>query len=81
MFLSALNRKDRVPARSFGLVFGGAVLFVLSDCLIAISQFVEKVPYSGLFVMSTYIAAQSLIMYGILHQMNSECIASATEQL
>ncbi len=70
MALSAFNRKKRVPALSFSFVLSGALLFVLSDSMIAISRFVTKIPNTGFWVMATYIAAQCLIMYGLLQQVN-----------
>lgn len=46
----------------------GAALFVLSDSLIALEAFVAgyALPYQDLAVMSTYIAAQILIAFGVL---------------
>ncbi|MEE2033003.1 lysoplasmalogenase [Rhodococcus chondri] len=46
----------------------GAVLFVISDALIALRAFVEgfALPASGFWVMSTYIAAQALLVLGVL---------------
>jgi uncharacterized membrane protein YhhN len=46
----------------------GAVLFVISDALIALREFVDSFawPASGFWVMSTYIAAQGLLVLGVL---------------
>lgn len=68
MSVMALNRYGNGHPVSFRWVFVGSVLFVLSDTLIAINRFLMEIPYEGLFVMSTYIAAQYLIMMGILKQ-------------
>jgi uncharacterized membrane protein YhhN len=70
MAAMALNRKNRVPLTSFLLVMSGAILFVSSDSLIAINKFYAKIPHSGLWVMSSYILAQFLIMIGLLVQVN-----------
>ena len=43
------------------LAFVGAVLFVLSDSVIAISRFRGGFPQAGLVILSTYFLAQSLI--------------------
>ncbi len=68
MAARALNRFKTTSTESFLLVFFGSVLFVLSDTLIAIDKFYVSIPNDGVFVMSTYIAAQYLIMRGILQK-------------
>ncbi len=68
MAQTAFLRKERVNQISYRLVLFGALLFLLSDSIIAINRFHESVPYSGLWVMTTYAAAQYLIMRGILRQ-------------
>lgn len=70
MAASALNRHNRVPSASFLLVLAGAVLFVASDSVIALRKFAFEIPHSGFWVMSTYLAAQYLIMLGLLRQVN-----------
>jgi alkylglycerol monooxygenase len=40
----------------------GAGIFMLSDSLIAIDRFVTPIPLAGLWVLSTYYAAQILIV-------------------
>lgn len=47
-------------------VFWGALLFVLSDSLIAIDKFALKIPLAQFLIMLTYIAAQWYIVKGIL---------------
>jgi uncharacterized membrane protein YhhN len=66
MTLTALFRYGRTSARSFWLVFGGAVLFMMSDSILAINKFLAPVNNSGLLIMTTYMAAQFLIVQGIL---------------
>jgi uncharacterized membrane protein YhhN len=68
MSAMALNRYKTVSKASFNLVFYGSVLFVISDSLIAIDKFLTPIPNDRIFIMSTYIAAQYLIMRGILKQ-------------
>ncbi len=48
------------------LVFGGAVVFLVSDSLIAINKFVQEVPLSSLLILGTYYPAQILITEGCL---------------
>jgi uncharacterized membrane protein YhhN len=64
MAIFALNRKDRVPEASFLDCLFGALLFILSDSLLAFDRFLVPIPYAGAFVMSTYVAAQYLIVEG-----------------
>lgn len=45
-------------------VFVGAILFVISDSLIAINVFLHPLPRAGLLILSTYWAAQFLIAEG-----------------
>ena len=68
MSAMALNRFGNGHPVSFSLVFAGSICFVLSDSMIAINKFLISLPFEGLLVMTTYIAAQYLIMRGILKQ-------------
>jgi uncharacterized membrane protein YhhN len=65
MVLAALFRFGKTSASSFALVFGGAILFMISDSLIAINKFLEPLPMAGIWIMVTYIAAQYLIVIGL----------------
>jgi uncharacterized membrane protein YhhN len=44
----------------------GALIFMISDTLIAVSRFVAPFEYSGIAVMATYYVAQALICMGII---------------
>lgn len=66
MSLAALNRKGKVRGASFVPVFVGSVLFVVSDSLIAVDKFVAPLPMAGFMIMLSYIAAQYLIMRGLI---------------
>jgi uncharacterized membrane protein YhhN len=66
MVLNALFRFKRTNASSFTMVFAGAILFMISDSLLAINKFLEAIPYSGIWIMSTYIGAQFLIVHGLV---------------
>jgi uncharacterized membrane protein YhhN len=65
MVLVALFRFGKTTSASFAMVFGGAILFMISDSLIAINKFLELLPMAGLWIMITYIAAQYLIVTGL----------------
>ncbi|GAB3995979.1 hypothetical protein GCM10028807_37570 [Spirosoma daeguense] len=44
----------------------GAVLFILSDSAIAVDKFLQPIPGATWFIMTTYAAAQFLIVTGML---------------
>jgi uncharacterized membrane protein YhhN len=48
MVLVALFRFGKTSSSSFALVFGGAILFMISDSLIAINKFLEPLPMAGI---------------------------------
>ena len=66
MAIAALNRNGKVHVRSFQLVFAGALLFVLSDSVLAYAKFVDAFPRSAVVVMATYGIAQFLMVWGML---------------
>lgn len=69
MSAMAVNRNGVQPAISFILVFAGSILFVVSDTLIAIDKFLTPVAAGRFLVMSAYMAAQFLIVTGVLKQL------------
>jgi len=62
----AFKRKDGTNGSSFRLVALGAVLFVLSDSLIALNRFAFAIPAERILVMSIYLTAQYLIVQGLI---------------
>ncbi|MEG0850224.1 MAG: lysoplasmalogenase [Flavobacterium sp.] len=48
------------------LVFSGAVVFVISDSILAVNKFYNPIEKSSFFIMLTYLVAQYLIVIGIL---------------
>jgi uncharacterized membrane protein YhhN len=67
MVISALFRYGCTTQKSFFMVFGGATLFMVSDSLLAINKFLIPIGGSGVLIMSTYMAAQFLIIRGLLN--------------
>jgi len=61
----ALLRFGKVDRRSFQLAMAGALLFAVSDGLLAVNKFVTTLPHAGLWIMSTYAAAQYLITQSV----------------
>jgi uncharacterized membrane protein YhhN len=66
MALTALFRYGRTNSKSFLLIFIGAVLFMVSDSLLAINKFHHAFSAAGALVMLTYSVAQFLIVEGAL---------------
>ena len=70
MVIMAIFRQNRTSTLSFYLVFSGAVIFLLSDSIIAINKFMVSVIYERLLVISTYMIAQFLITTGLAEHAN-----------
>lgn len=66
MVLNALFRYGRTEAMSFRMVFFGALLFMLSDSLLAINKFLVPVPNGTSWIMLTYMVAQYWIVLGLV---------------
>ena len=62
----AHKRRGATSSASFQLVAIGAILFALSDGLIAINKFAFEVPYERILIMSIYMTAQYLIVQGLI---------------
>lgn len=56
-------------------VFIGALLFVLSDSLLAWNMFYQKIEYGSFYVMSTYLFAQFLIVYGWVNSAKKDFVS------
>jgi len=72
MLSSALNREKKVNRQSYILVLVGAILFILSDSMIAINRFSYPFDMSRIAIMLTYVVAQYLIAIGCLKQFGIE---------
>jgi len=68
MLTTAFLRQDSVPKQSFILVFLGAILFMISDSLLALNKFYMPLPFSNISIMFTYAFAQLFIVFGVLKQ-------------
>ena len=70
MALQALLRYGFTTVRSFVMIFSGALLFMVSDSVLAFNKFLSPVPFAGGIIMSTYCVAQLLIVLGTLQHTN-----------
>ncbi|WP_052316758.1 lysoplasmalogenase [Rudanella lutea] len=66
MGIMAAMRREAVTEANYRQVVAGAVLFMLSDSAIALNKFAFPLPVASLIVMSTYAAAQYLIVTGVV---------------
>lgn len=60
----AMTTTAALGRASSGLLLVGALLFMLSDSLIAVNKFLRPIPARDYLVMATYYAAQCLITLG-----------------
>lgn len=68
MLAGAVSRIGKVNRTSYFMVLTGAILFIISDSVLALNKFVQPVTLSTLIIMGTYIAAQWLIATGYIKQ-------------
>lgn len=66
MASAAFFRKNAVSNLSYNLVVIGALLFLISDSILAFNKFYMPIPLSGIYIMVTYALAQYFIVFGIL---------------
>ncbi|TWI78285.1 putative membrane protein YhhN [Lacibacter cauensis] len=66
MLLLALNTKHQLKNQTASLFITGAILFVISDSVLAVNLFAYKHLLLSLVVMATYSAAQYLIVKGAI---------------
>lgn len=68
MLISAINLKEKIGKEPYQMIVIGAILFVLSDTVLALNKFdsgFRGVTLMNAFVMITYISAQGFIIHGI----------------
>ena len=68
MLLSTLNLKEKIGKKPHNMIVAGAILFVLSDSILAINKFdptFQGITLMNALVMITYISAQGFIIHGI----------------
>jgi len=65
MAYAALARKNVTTAGSFRWVMMGAIVFIISDSLLAINKFGHPITHSGVWIMLTYMTSQFMIITGL----------------
>ncbi len=71
MAMSVLQLRTYIPASIFRIMMLGALLFVLSDSLLALDKF-AGVPAIPLSIMATYIFGQALLTLGVMRVLNDK---------
>ena len=66
MGITALNRNGFAVPKGFRWVLAGAILFIVSDTLIALNKFLIPLSWADIGIMSTYAAAQYFLVRGYL---------------
>lgn len=66
MFAMAAWQYEKIDRLASIYFIVGSFLFVLSDSVLAIDKFIQPLPMGGILVMSTYVAAQLLIVLGVI---------------
>ncbi len=68
MAVSAFLRHKSTNPSSYNQIFIGALVFMLSDSLLAINKFYSPFDFADFGIMFTYALAQLLIVFGLLKQ-------------
>lgn len=71
MLAMALWQYGKLSKNTSLLFIFGAMLFVLSDSALALNRFYQSHASSGIFVMSTYVAAQTCLALGSIAHIRS----------
>ncbi|MCX7547259.1 lysoplasmalogenase [Xanthomarina sp. F1114] len=68
MATTAFLREGKVVKNNYILVFTGAILFMISDSILALNKFYQPLPFTNFSIMFTYAFAQLFIVFGLLKQ-------------
>lgn len=72
MLLATVHIYFNVNEPSNKLYVGGALLFVVSDSLLAVNKFYHPIYLSGVLIMLTYCMAQYFIVAGFVREKKTE---------
>lgn len=64
MAMSCLNLKTKIPKQAFQILFGGVLLFLISDTFIGINKFHTTLPSARILIMVPYLLGQYFIGKG-----------------
>jgi uncharacterized membrane protein YhhN len=66
MLLAAIAVSHQLKGFTGKWILSGAILFVISDSLLALNKFLQPFPYAGVLIMLTYCLAQAFFVRGYL---------------
>jgi uncharacterized membrane protein YhhN len=66
MLLAAIAVAHQLKGITGNWILSGAILFVISDSLLALNKFLQSFPYAGVLIMLTYCVAQAFFVWGYL---------------
>ena len=69
MALSVMQLRTHIPNAVFGIMMLGAMMFVLSDSLLAVGKF-GQINTGSISIMATYIIGQALLVQGVIRSLN-----------
>ena len=72
MLLCSLHIYNKINKQAALLFASGALLFVVSDSLLAVNKFYSPFARAGVWIMLTYCAAQYFIVTGYIKQHNND---------
>lgn len=66
MGVTAVLRREKTSANSFSFVYGGALMLIVSDGMVAVSRFLHSFAFQSELIMISYMLAQFFIVKGII---------------
>jgi len=66
MGTAAALRQGHTESANYRIILSGAVIFILSDCVIAWNKFVVDFPYDDVLNMNLYLTGQFLLAFGTI---------------
>jgi uncharacterized membrane protein YhhN len=76
MGIAATMRDRDRPGKAYGITVAGAVLFIVSDSLLALNKFVMPFPFADALVLGFYAAAQLLLVSGIILILKNDTVGT-----
>ncbi|MBI1289042.1 MAG: hypothetical protein GC178_15850 [Flavobacteriales bacterium] len=67
MGITSAWRKGHVNLKTYNWILIGAILFILSDCVIAVNKFVVDFDYDAILNMTLYLTGQFMITVGAIY--------------
>jgi len=72
MGVAAVMRNRQIYYKGYGMVITGALIFIVSDSILATNKFIFPFDYSGTLILLTYFIAQYFIATGCAIEFSKE---------